>query len=166
MAETSLQTLQRVWPATHQALKDTYYPSDSFGRTYDDHLNDAGYILAGLTRYEIHWRAVHGHHQVAQHTLDKAAAHEIYYHWSRGRVFNRPVCALSTAIVNMVTERPEKILVRHRRLEAKRENARTDSSSVPESNRRRYDLSQAHMSMLSRDVRSTNPPRADRRPGA
>lgn len=97
-----------LWPATEKALSTTYYLA---------HFPEADqqYALAGLQMMFQTFDAEHAGKNVALEHLDHAAAHEVRYHALRGRVWRRPCSALATCWVNLVLERPERILDRHER---------------------------------------------------
>lgn len=98
----------RLWPATHRALCETYYLT-SFPEA------DQQYMLAGLQQYHTAFESDYSEQLVDLAHLDAAAAHEIRYQALRGRVFRRACAALSTCILNVALERPERILDRHAR---------------------------------------------------
>ena len=96
------------WPATHQALSTTYYLA-WFPEA------DQLYALAGLQMMADTFAQEHGGKEVAQEHIDAAAAHEVRYHALRARQWRRPCAALATCWLNIVLERPERILDRHER---------------------------------------------------
>lgn len=93
------------WRATYAALSDTYY-ADSFSQA------DQAYALEGLLQYEATWQREHGHKCIEQRWLDEAAAHEVRYHATRGRIFRRACAALSTCWRAIAVERPERVIDR------------------------------------------------------
>ena len=96
------------WTATHQALSTTYYLA---------HFPEADqlYALAALQMMWDTFQAEHAGKEVAQEHVDAAAAHEVRYHALRARTWRRPCAALATCWLNLVLERPERILDRHER---------------------------------------------------
>ncbi len=129
----SLTRLRAAWPLAAAAAIETYCSSSSFGKTYDGHKNDAGYLLAGLEAYAEHWNSLHSHKGTCRQILDRAAADEIRYHWMNGRRFDRPVAALSRCIYNMVHERPNKVLHRQTLRSKQNANAIPNYSGMPSS---------------------------------
>lgn len=110
--QTQEQMMRRKWPATWGALVETYYTDAGWCTTTDAGTNECGYLLASLNRYESLWRDRHGHRDVPQGTLDRAAANEVRYQASRGRVFRRTAAGLSACICALPMERPERIYAR------------------------------------------------------
>lgn len=96
------------WPLTEKALCQTYYLG-SFCHA------DQEYCLAGLLQYSQAFAAEHEGPGDDQAHLDAAAAHEVRYHALRGRTWRRPAAALTTCWLNLVLERPERILDRRER---------------------------------------------------
>lgn len=118
----------RRWPHTYRALRETYYPIAMSSA-------DQGYALEGLRQYEVAWQAEHGHSEVCQSHLDAAAGHEVRYHANRGRLFRRPVAALSTCWRAIICERPERVLDRATRAHARasHKNKAPDHTVIPKS---------------------------------
>lgn len=123
--KSQLAQLAEAWPRTYHALCTTFYTAPDWGKTRPDKTNDAGYVLAGLHRYETIARDRHAQREITRTALDQAAAREVHYQAARGRVFLRPCAALSTCWANLPIERPEKIFAALAR-ERTRENAPAD----------------------------------------
>lgn len=104
----TIQTPWIKWPLTEKALIQTYY------LTGFPH-SDQEYCLAGLQQFEQAFRCEHEGPEDDQPHLDAAAAHEVRYHALRGRTWRRACAALATCWLNLVMERPERILDRRER---------------------------------------------------
>lgn len=101
--------LAKIWPATYAALRQTFFRNPDFGKTDDTGNNDAGYLLAGLARYERTVNDKHAQRNITRAAMDLAAARETRYQFDRGRQFRRAAAALSTCFVALAIERPEKL---------------------------------------------------------
>lgn len=100
-----------MWPRTHRALTETYFHRTLFGAPGEVPAN-GNYMLAGLLKFKTTWNALHGHREVDQDALDKAAAHEVMYLWNRNYKPARTAAALSACLNNLAIQRPERILER------------------------------------------------------
>lgn len=124
LEESSMENSFARWSATYRACISTYFAAEKFAKPGEVPA-DGLYILAGLQRYFEIWNRNHGHRGVDISTLDAAAAHEIYYQYNHGRKFRRAAAALSACVANVAIDRPEFIIERHEKRQAKKEERAT-----------------------------------------
>jgi hypothetical protein len=98
----------RGWPAVQKALSQTYC-REEFSQ------DEQRYALACCARFAFEWNLRHEARGIPLVILDEAAANEVWYHWLRSTQFRRPCAALGMCWLNLVTERPERILDRYAR---------------------------------------------------
>jgi len=105
----STAILQRDWPSFYQACRSTYFPGPAFFQPGSVCRSPAGYMLCAVLRMEAAVEERHSHRCVSRLQVDQAAAHEVQYHWVRGRKFERPEASLYVCLQRLVVERPERI---------------------------------------------------------
>ena len=109
--------IRSQWPRATKQLTSTFFPAENWAVSDNHGHNAAGYLLWALQRMETFAQTNHIHRNFTRDELDLAASREIYYQWSNARHFNSVPAALATCLLNLVKERPEK-LMEARRLQA------------------------------------------------
>jgi hypothetical protein len=104
-----LSELRNEWPRTCKELECTFWLGADAGVSRDHKFNDCGYVLWGLRRMEAAVSSQHGAHEYTRAEVDRAAAGEVRYHWTKGTQFRRPAAALTACWAALVRERPEKL---------------------------------------------------------
>jgi len=108
--------IHQLWPKTAKCLEATYFTNPDWSRTDAMGHNACGYLLWSLTNFRNKVLQVHAHLEYTDAELDQAAMHEISYQWQRGRQFRNPPAGLAACILNLPTERPEKLMQARRTL--------------------------------------------------
>jgi hypothetical protein len=101
--------LRQVWPQTVATLEATFFQDPEWAITNAQGHNDAGYLLWALTQYNSKVARILQRERYTTAELDLAASREVTYQWMHGRKFNRPAAALATCLLNLPSERPEKL---------------------------------------------------------
>jgi len=109
--------IRQNWPRTAKQLESTFFPLDNWAVSDRDGHNACGYMIWGLTKMSDYVAREYNHRQYTRDELDLAASREVYYQWINGRKFANIPAALSRCLLNLVIERPEK-LMEARRLQA------------------------------------------------
>ena len=108
--------IRQQWPRTAKQLESTYFPEDDWAMSTTSGRNHAGYMIWALTQMEAKAQANLTQRNFTREELDLAASREIYYQWIHDRRFSHTDAALATCLVNLVIERPEKLLEARRLL--------------------------------------------------
>lgn len=109
-AGPSVARLRSEWPLVFSACQETYFPGSTFGLISSTKTCQAGYMLAAVSHFEQLCQERFVHKNLDRTRLDFAAAREIRYQFRRGRTFRNTEAALYKCLLNLVVERPEKIL--------------------------------------------------------
>ena len=125
-------TIQQQWPRTAKQLHATYFTAEDWAITDRVGHNAAGYMLWALSRIEAKIQTEFAHRNYDRDEIDLAASREVYYQWTHARQFRNASCALSTCLMNLAIERPEK-LMEARNLLAGRRGAPATSTARRES---------------------------------
>lgn len=105
----SVTVLSSEWPRTYQACVETYFDHLTFGVVDQAKHCPAGYMLAAVTRFEEVGRKQFAHRELTRADFDVAAACEINFQWKRKRLFRDTKAALFKCLMNLLSERPERI---------------------------------------------------------
>ena len=98
------------WPRCAKQLHSTYFTDEDWACTKSGGTNSAGYMSWALQRMENLAQTQHAHKNFTREELDLAASREVYYQWQNGRSFQHTEAALARCLLNLVIERPEKLL--------------------------------------------------------
>jgi len=104
------QTIRQTWPRTARQLESTFFPSPDWALSDRSGHNAAGYLLWGLNKMADYVARQYNHRQYTSDELDLAASREVYYQWINRRQFSNIPAALSRCLLNLVIERPEKLM--------------------------------------------------------
>jgi hypothetical protein len=122
--------LRQIWPQCTATLEATFFTHPEWAVTNAQGHNDAGYMLWALTQYNSKVARILQRERYTVAELDLAASREITYQWMHGRKFNRPAAALATCLLNLPSERPEK-LQQARLILARRSGERATTTPRP-----------------------------------